>query len=371
MPGRRGEGGTNQVAKNKERTGAGVTPAAAFGRTPDGVDVERVEISNAAGLRAAIITYGATLQSLVLPDGTDIVLGYDALEPYLEVPVYIGAAIGRYANRIAGGAFELGGSRYNLVKSDGENTLHGGEQGFDKQVWRIEPGRSRNAVTLTHQSPDGEQGFPGALAARVTYALNDANELNITFTAKTDKPTICCLTHHSYFNLAGEASGRDIRGHMLTIAADAFTPVDETLIPTGELRQVARGPFDFREPNTVGARIGANDEQLSLAGGYDHNFALNKGRTTAPEFAARLQDPESGRALDILTTEPGLQFYSGNFLAGATTGKGGKPYVKHAGLCLEPQVFPDAPNQPGFPSARLDPGQSYRHVSVYRFSAKG
>jgi aldose 1-epimerase len=299
------------------------------------------------------------------------VLGYDELEPYLEVPVYIGAAIGRYANRIDGGAFELNGSRYTLEKSDGDNTLHGGAQGFDKRVWRIEPGRSRNAVTLTHQSPDGEQGFPGALAARVTYALNDANELNITFTAKTDKPTIVCLTHHGYFNLAGEGSGHDIRDQVLTIAADAFTPVDETLIPTGELKQVTRGAFDFREPHAIGARIDANDEQLSLAGGYDHNFVLNKGRTTTPEFAARLEDPASGRALDILTTEPGLQFYSGNFLTGATKGKGAKPYVKYAGLCLEPQVFPDAPNQPSFPSARLDPGKSYRHVSVYRFTAKG
>ncbi len=337
-----------------------------FGMLPDGRRVEAVEIANVNGMRARIFTYGATIQSLTLSDGVDVVLGHNDLDQYLSTPVYVGAAIGRYANRIADAAFTLNGVRYDLVPSNGPNTLHGGTHGFDKTLWSIRA-QTPNRIELGYMSPDGEHGFPGALDARVAYELTESNELVVTFTATTDKPTVVAMTQHSYFNLAGEASG-SILDHELTIAADATTPVNAHMIPTGEVRRVDGGPFDFREPKSIGARIHAKDEQIALGSGYDHNFVLNKGVTANPEFAARLRDPRSGRTMDILTTEPGLQFYSGNFLTGVTTGKAGTIYGKHAGLCLEPQYFPDSPNQQDFPSTRLDPGQTYRHVSIYRFS---
>jgi len=353
-----------------ELTKIGARTPRPFGRAPDRRQADAVEIGTARGMRARVLSYAATVQSLTLPDGADIALGYATLAPYIDVPVYVGAAIGRYANRIGGGAFTLDGQRYELVKSDGPNTLHGGAAGFDKVVWRFEPGDDPSRVALSYSSPDGEQGFPGAFEARVVYTLNEDNEFIVTFEARADKPTVAAMTHHGYFNLAGESAGRGVLDQVLTVAADAYTPVNAKLIPTGEIRSVAGTAFDFREPHRIGERIEAKEEQLAIAGGYDHNFVLREGRTSAPKFAARLEDPQSGRAMDILTTEPGLQFYSGNFLTGATTGKGGAPYVKHAGLCLEPQFFPDSPNQPNFPSARLDPGQIYRHVSIYRFTTR-
>jgi aldose 1-epimerase len=346
-----------------------------FGRMPDGTAVEMVELVNQHGMRARVITLGAALQSLTAPDragrSEDVVLGPADLESYINAPNYFGVIVGRYANRIAGGAFSLDGRRYALATNNGANALHGGVRGFDKVVWRITQVRSGPAasVTLAYTSPDGEEGYPGALRVSVTYALNEGNELSISYRATTDRPTVLNLTNHSFFNLAGAASGRSILGHRLTIAADAFTPVDETLIPTGEIRDVAGTPFDFRQPTEIGARIhDAGDEQIVYGRGYDHNWVLSGAAGAAPRLAARLEDPGSGRVLEILTTEPGLQFYSGNFLNGAQVGKGAVAYRQGDGLCLEPQHFPDSPNQPAFPSARLDPGQTYRQSSIYRFS---
>ncbi len=347
-------------------------PRRQFGTMPDGSPVDIVEITNGRGMRASVITLGAGLQALTAPDRAgrfaDIILGHDNVAPYVETPFYLGASIGRFSNRIANGAFMLDGKRYELVKSDGPHTLHGGAYGYDKVVWRIER-LEPSSVTLVHASPDGEQGFPGALEARVTYELTDENELNVTYQARTDAPTYVGLTQHSYFNLSGADSGRTILAHRLTVAADAFTPVDAGLIPTSEIRQVAGTPFDFRQPKQIGTHLrDGRDEQLRRGRGYDHNFVLRGGPARDPKFAARLEDPVSGRVLEIHTTEPGLQFYSGNFLDGRLIGKGGISYRQSDGLCLEPQQFPDAPNQPGFPSARLNPGETYAHVSVYRFS---
>ncbi|MES1200614.1 MAG: aldose epimerase family protein [Pseudomonadota bacterium] len=341
-----------------------------FGKLPAGADVEAVEIG-AAGVQARILTLGACVQSLQVQgaDGCaeDVVLGHDNIAQYVEKPLYLGCTIGRFANRIAGGRFELDGQAYDLVKSDGPNTLHGGLRGFDKVLWRIEA-VSADSVTLTYVSPDGDQGFPGTLTASATYAVTDTQELVATFEARTDKPTIVSMTNHCYFNLAGANSGKSILDHHLTIFADAFTPVDETAIPTGELRSVSGTPFDFREARRIGAHIDDADAQLRLGRGYDHNLAVHFERSASPRYAARLEHRESGRALDLFTTEPGLQFYSGNFLDGTLIGKGGTPYGFRSALCLEPQLFPNAPNEPRFASPRLDPGEIYRHVSIYKFS---
>ncbi|MES1156761.1 MAG: aldose epimerase family protein [Alphaproteobacteria bacterium] len=343
-----------------------------FDRLGDGASVEAVDIV-AGALTARVITLGACVQSLTAPDRegrpADIVLGHENIAPYVEIPLYLGCTVGRYANRIAGGRFVLDGKTYELVKSDGPNTLHGGMKGFDKVLWRIESA-APDRVTLVYASPDGDQGFPGACEARVTYTLTSQNEMIVTCEATTDKPTIVNMTHHGYFNLAGATSGECILDHDLTIAADAFTPCNDVAIPTGELRAVAGTPFDFREPRRIGAHIDDADEQIEKGRGYDHNFVLCKGRTPQPEFAARLSEPRSGRVMDILTTEPGLQFYSGNFLDGRLIGKGGVRYPHRAALCLEPQLFPDTPNQPAFGSARLAPGETYRHVSIFKFSSR-
>ena len=342
-----------------------------FDRLADGTPVEAVEIA-AGALKARLITLGGCVQSLSAPDregqSADIVLGHDAIAPYVDIPLYLGCSIGRYANRIAQGRFALDGKTYELVKSDGPNTLHGGMKGFDKVLWRIDRA-APDSVSLVYSSADGEEGFPGACEARATYALTAANEMIATFEATTTKPTIVSMTHHGYFNLAGADTGADILSHDLSIAADRFTPCNEVAIPTGELRAVAGTPFDFRAPRRIGAEIDAADQQIAQGHGYDHNFVLRKGHTAKPEFAARLSEPTSGRVMELFTTESGLQFYSGNFLDGRLIGKGGARYQRRSGLCLEPQAFPDTPNQPAFGSARLDPGESYRHVSVYRFSA--
>ncbi|PZN30579.1 MAG: galactose-1-epimerase [Proteobacteria bacterium] len=345
-----------------------------FGVLADGTPVPAVELSNANGVTVRIIALGAAIQSLRVPDrnGTlaDVVLGHRSVGEYLDKPQYFGATVGRYANRIAGGKFRLDGREYTLERNDGPNHLHGGTLGFDKVLWRIEsvtrgtPGR----VVLKHVSPDGHGGYPGTLEVTVSYTLDDLDRLTVEYRARTDKPTIVNITNHSYFNLAGEGSGRDIMGHRLTIFADAYTPVDETLIPQGPPRSVAGTPFDFRQPQAIGARIrDASEQQLLIGRGYDHNFVLN-GTPGELRLAARLEDPDSGRVLELATTAPGLQFYSGNFLDGTSIGKAARSYRQGDGLCLEPQVFPDSPNRPDFPSARLDPGAEYVHVMQLRFS---
>ena len=347
----------------------------AFGTMPDGTAVEAITLRNANGISARVFSYGATLQTLKLPDKSgridDVVLGYPHLDSYLERPQYFGSTVGRFANRIAGARFSLDGRAYLLVANDGPNSLHGGLRGFDKAIWSIEDIAcgGEASVTLARTSPDGEQGFPGNLRTTVTYSLSDDDVLTTRYEAVTDKPTIVNLTHHSLFNLAGLDSLRSLSDQRLTIAADAITPVDATLIPTGEIRDVAGTPFDFRRDVEIGARIhDASDDQIAIGRGYDHNFVLNDGATKKPRFAARLHDPVTGRVLELFTTEPGLQVYSGNYLDGSVTGKRGRAYRQHDGIALEPQVFPDSPNRPEFPSARLDPGETYRQTSLIRFS---
>ncbi|SNS11927.1 aldose 1-epimerase [Sphingomonas laterariae] len=348
---------------------------AAAGTLADGTAVEAITLKNSHGVSATILTYGATLQSLIAPDRSgkpaDVVLGYDDLASYVDHPNYFGVTVGRYANRIAGGRFSLDGQSYQLPLNDKTNTLHGGGKGFDKVAWKVVAAKSGPVATLTlgHSSPDGDSGYPGKLDATVTYSLDEAGALTIAFDARTSKPTIVNMTNHAIFNLAGEGSAEGATGHLLTIPAKAYTPVDATLIPTGELRAVAGTVFDFRAPRRVadGIRDG-RDEQIRFGRGYDHNFALDKGVTASPQLVARLEDPASGRVLEVLSTEPGVQFYAGNFLDGTLVGKQGHLYRMGDGIALEPQKFPNAPNQPSFQSARVDPGKPYRHVMVYRLS---
>lgn len=343
----------------------------------DGTPVEAVTLTNAHGVSARILTYGATLQQLIAPDrngkSADVLLGYDDLASYVDHPNYFGVTVGRYANRIAGGRFALDGTAYQLPLNNGSNSLHGGDKGFDKVVWKVVSLKSgpTASLVLSYSSPDGASGYPGKLDVTVTYSLDEAGALTIAFDAKTTKPTIVNMTNHAIFNLAGEGSPLGATGHLLTIPAKAYTPVNANLIPTGELRAVEGTVFDFRTPRIVadGIRDG-RDEQIRFGKGYDHNFALDKGLTKAPELAARLEDPQSGRVLDVLSTEPGLQFYTGNFLDGTYVGKSGHLYRMGDGIALEPQKFPDAPNQSNFLSARVDPGKPYRHVMIYRLSTR-
>lgn len=346
-----------------------------FGTLADGTPVEVVTLRNAKGVEARVLSYGATLQALIGPDRkgqrTDVTLGHDTLESYEKTPNYFGVTVGRYANRINAGRFTLDGKAYQLTQNDKGNSLHGGTQGFDKRNWRIVSMASGPAarVVLGLTSPDGDQGYPGKLDVTVTYSLDEANNLTIAYEAKTDKPTIVNMTNHALFNLAGEGAPQGTSDHLLTIPAKAFTPVNATLIPTGERRAVAGSVFDFTKPRLIAAGVRDNrDEQIRLGRGYDHNFALDKGLTATPELAARLEDPKSGRVLEVLTTEPGVQFYTGNFLDGALNGKQGHAYRQGDGIALEPQKFPDAPNQPGFVSARVDPGKPYRHTMIYRLT---
>ena len=301
----------------------------------------------------------------------DIVLGHEELAPYLVHRRYFGATVGRYANRIAGGSFTLDGVRYPLPVNNGPNSLHGGIEGFDRKLWSIEAigDRPMPFVTLSHVSPDGAEGYPGTLTTRLTYSLTGGQELTVSFEATTDRPTIVNLTHHGFFNLAGVASGGDVLDHVLTLHADEYLPVDATAIPLDGPAAVAGTPFDFRAPQPIGARIRDVHEQMQLGRGYDHNYCLPAGRTTAPRLAARVAHPGSGRVMELLTDQPGLQFYSGNFLDGTAHGKYGRLHRQSDAFCLEPQAWPDTPNQPDFPSARLDPGQTYRHTSIYRFTA--
>lgn len=343
-----------------------------FGKTADGSEVELYVLRNANGVEATLTNYGAALVSLKVPDKNgkfgDVVLGYEGVEGYVGDKAFIGATIGRYGNRIAKGQFKLNGNTYSLPKNDGPNTLHGGAKGFNKVVWQAKDvsAPSRPAVRFSYVSKDGEEGFPGTLNVDVTYTLTDKNEIEIVYGATTDKDTVVNLTNHSYFNLA---EGGDILQHRLKLYANQFTPVDATLIPTGELRDVKGTPFDFTTAQPIGSRIGNDDEQLKLGRGYDHNFVL-QAKSGELSLAAEVFDPASGRTMSVLTTEPGIQFYSGNFLDGTIRGKGGKVYNYRSALCLETQHYPDSPNQPSFPSTVLKPGQKYSTTTVYRFSVQ-
>ena len=337
-----------------------------FGVLPDGTAVELYTLTNEKSLKARLTTYGATLVSLEVPDrnGTpgDISLGYDSLDGYLKVSPYFGAIVGRYGNRIAKGRFILDGIEYRLANNNGVNHLHGGIKGFDKVVWTAEPVNETDAVGVrfSYLSKDGEEGYPGNLKVVATYSLTNDNELRIAYEAETDKATPVNLTHHSYFNLAGQG---DILGHELTLYADKYTPVDEGLIPTGEVLDVKGTPMDFTAPAAIGSRI------AQVKGGYDHNYVLRSGGGTLA-LAAGVYEPVTGRLMEISTTEPGIQFYSGNFLDGTITGKGGHVYPLHGGFCLETQHFPDSPNHPNFPSAILEPGRKLTSLTVHKFSTK-
>jgi aldose 1-epimerase len=353
--------------------GKGVPKKESFGRTRDGQAVDIYTLKNARGAEARITTYGGAVVSLKVPDRAgrvdDVVLGFDDIEGYQKTTTYIGALVGRYANRIAKGRFTLNGKEYTLATNNGENHLHGGVRGFDKVIWTARPvaARSGQALELRYLSKDGEEGYPGNLSVRVVYTLTDANELRIDYYATTDKDTVVNLTNHNYYNLAGQGSG-NILGHVLTLNASRFTPTDAGAIPTGELRPVRGTPFDFTRPTAIGARIEQDEEQLKLGKGYDHNFVID-GRAGTLRRAARVTEPTTGRALEVWTTEPGVQLYTGNYLDGTDIGKGGKPYKYRYGFCLETQHFPDSPNQPKFPSTVLRKGAQFRSTTVYKFSA--
>lgn len=345
-----------------------------FGALPDGTLVPAVELQNRAGMRARIVALGASLQSLHVPDKhgrtADVVLGHATVDEYLARTQYFGATVGRFANRIARGKFALDGRAHQLDLNEGPNHLHGGCHGFDKALWRIDSvsGGEAAQVTLTHIDADGAGGYPGEVHASATYRLNDPNELTIEYRATTNKATIVNMTHHSYFNLSGEAERSDVMNHRLTLYADAFTPIDSMWIPTGEQRSVTDTPFDFRRPSAIGARIrDGRDAQLRLGRGYDHNFIV-RGTPGTLRPAARLEDPASGRVLELFATAPALQFYSGNLLDGTSVGKTGRLYRQGDGLCLEPQRYPDAPNHVDFPSACLRPGDAFVSTMTFRFS---
>lgn len=342
-----------------------------FGKTKAGEPVELYTLTNSKGMEVSVSTYGGIVTSIKVPDRAgkfaDVVLGHDSVDGYIKNnSPFLGATIGRYGNRIGKARFSLEGVEYKLVANNGANSLHGGPTGFNTRLWTAKP--LKNGVALSYLSKDGEEGFPGNLSVTVTFTVTENNELRIHYQATTDKTTVVNLTNHSYFNLSGAGEG-DVLEHLLTINADRFTPVDNGLIPTGELQPVEGTPFDFRRPVAIGARIDDPYPQMKLGGGYDHNFVLN--RTGAGLIlAARAVDPKSGRVLETLTTEPGMQFYAGNFLNGSIVGKGGKAYNKRYGFCLETQHYPDSPNKPGFPSTTLKPGEHYDTTTVYRFSVE-
>jgi len=344
--------------------------------TREGRPVTLYKLTNSHGVEIDAMNYGGIIVSIRVPDRrgqmADVVLGHEKLEGYIPNPPYFGAIVGRYANRIANGTFTLDGKTYNLPKNDGPNTLHGGTtRTFDKVVWDAEPLKGKTGVALTYLSKDGEEGFPGNCKVKVTYTLTDANELVIDYEATTDKATPINVSQHSYFNLAGEGTG-DILNHEIMIDADRFTPVDKNLIPTGELRPVNGTPFDFRKPTKIGAHIEDKYEQLELGHGYDHNFVINHphGNPNGLVLAARVFEPTTGRVLEVFTTQPGIQFYTGNFLDGTITGKEGHVYKRRYGFCLETQHFPDSPNHPDFPSTILRPGETFKQKTVFKFSAR-
>jgi aldose 1-epimerase len=345
-----------------------------FGKTGDGRPVDLYTLTNSEGMEVRAMTYGGIIVSLRVPDKTgkfdDVVLGHDSLDGYLVNPPYFGVIVGRYANRIGNATFTLDGVKYTLAKNNGPNSLHGGVNGFNKQVWEAKTIKDPTGVgvTFSYTSKDGEEGYPGNLKVKVTYVLTDENQLVIDYEATTDKATPLNLSQHSYFNLAGEGSG-DILGHHLTLNADRFTPVDKTLIPTGEIRSVQGTPLDFTKPTAIGARINDDYEQLVVGRGYDHNFVINR-KDDSPTLAARVHEPTSGRVLEVFTTEPAVQFYSGNFLDGTITGKHGHVYKQRNGFCLETQHYPDSPNHPDFPSTILRPGATFHSQTIFKFSAE-
>lgn len=361
--------------------GFGVTANAGMGieRTPfgevDGKAVDLYTLTNANGLEMTVTTYGGIVVSFMIPDRDgnmdDIVLGYNQVEGYVKNNPYFGCIVGRYGNRIGQAKFSLEGQEYTLAANNGENSLHGGIKGFDKVVWDATPMMNDDsvAVVFKYLSPDGEEGFPGNLDVTVTYSLTNGDEFKIDYLATTDKATVVNLTHHSYWNLAGEGSG-DILGHEVTLNADRLTPVDVGLIPTGELPSVEGTPMDFRIPTAIGARIDADYEQLKFGKGYDHNWVLNKESEGAMTLAATAYEPTTGRFMEIFTTEPGIQFYTGNFLDGSIIGKSGKAYEFRNGFCLETQHYPDSPNKPDFPSVVLKPGEEYKTTTIHKFSTK-
>ena len=341
--------------------------------TADGKPVQLYTLKNANGAVAKISNYGGTVTSLKVPDKdgnlVDVVLGYDQLESYVTNSPYFGCLVGRYGNRIAKGKFTLNGTEYTLATNNGPNHLHGGVKGFDKRVWTAKPVQTKEgpALKLTYRSAHMEEGYPGSLDVTAVYTLTDDNALKLVFTAKTDKPTIANLTHHSYFNLSG---GGDILDHVAYINSDKFTPVDSTLITTGELRPVEGTPFDFRKPTPIGARINADNEQISYGPGYDHNWVINQKQPGELTSQARVTSPKTGITMEVLSTEPCLQFYSGNFLDGTITGKDGQVYKYRNGFCMEPQHAPDSPNKPEWPSVVLKPGETYQNTIVYNFGVQ-
>ena len=359
-------GGGNRSAK---AASAGVTKTS-FGKTADGAPVDLYTLTNKNGMVAKITNYGAIVTELHVPDRNgnvaDVALGFDNLDAYLGGHPFFGAIVGRYGNRIAKGKFSIDGQEYTLATNNGANHLHGGKKGFDKVVWTATRA-GKNAVRLNYVSKDGEEGYPGTLNSTVTYTLTDDNELKIDYEATTDKPTVVNLTNHSYFNLAGDNAG-SIHDHWMTINADHYTPVDEGSIPTGEIAPVKGTPFDFTSPHKIGERI---EQTPGKPNGYDHNYVLNrKPGDKSMKLAARVKEETSGRVMEVWTTEPGVQFYTGNYLDGKLTGKQGKPYAMRHGFCLETQHYPDSPNQPSFPSTVLRPGQTYKTSTTYKFSAE-
>lgn len=370
------------LAMANQNAFAGPSPTQAiqvhpFGVISSGQTTDLYVLTNNRGMVVAITNFGATVVSIKVPDRTghvdDILLGYDAAKGYEAGDAHFGGTIGRYGNRIAHGSFTLDGHVYTLPKNNGENTLHGGIHGFDKKIWAAKEVDSKDgaAVRFTYVSPDGEEGFPGTLTTTVTFTLyKDKDELRIDYTASTDKPTVVNLTNHSYFNLSGQGSG-DILATRLQLNASRFTPVDASMIPTGELRAVKGTPFDFTKPVAIGERINADGEQIKFGRGYDHNWVLDaKAGSATPELAAIAHDPKSGRVLEVLTTEPGVQFYTGNFLDGSEHGKGGIAYQQRTAFCLETQHFPDSPNHPSFPTTTLLPGKTFHSTTIFRFSVK-
>jgi aldose 1-epimerase len=343
-----------------------------YGKTEEGKPVDLFTLTNDNGVQVAITNWGATIVSVLAPDRAgktaDVLLGYDSAEGVFGDTAYMGSTVGRYGNRIAKGRFTLSGTEYKLAQNNGDNHLHGGLKGFNKKLWQAREVRSGDSVgvAMRYLSPDGEEGYPGNLEVTVTFKLDNENQLHIDYQATTDKDTVVNLTNHSYFNLRGDAAG-DVLAHEVMINADRFTPVNSGLIPTGELQPVEGTPFDFRQARKIGSRINGDHEQLVFGKGYDHNWVINQSGPS-PRLAARVLDPSSGRLLEVLTTEPGIQFYTGNFLNGSIRGKKGVVYEQRYGFCLETQHFPDSPNQSSFPSTVLKPGQKYQSTTIYRFT---